>query len=412
MAKKSRDRDEFIKAFSECKQISDKYKLETGIELNRGSNGVIYAACKTSCNKIIKILKNANEEMFQNEVKIFELLNKSNLTPILYDAVSCGLYDFLVLQRFPAANVQNMATRRFSDNLKAIDVITPSSGLYPQLYKETDIIEMFRIAFELSDKYDIIHGDLKPDQYLYAEANTGRLVVTDFGFSGTSDGKMQAFRGWSRLRSCGSWQYLPPTTDPKEVALYKKYFNAYQLWTYLAFREQATPVLLNDRKHFRYLASQYYPFAEGHPWHIPYTVLIHFLAQENRTKYDNPANPHSPPPKQECLGKALPTWTTKSAPGNIYPLIIKLPPPVASLPPLLKLPPPPAPAPAPAPMCNDIVRLPKYDVIKREGEYELRRQSNRNIFYKNGQVIAKKDVPSSIRDAFLLVYQQCYLNRH
>lgn len=70
---------------------------------------------------------------------------------------------------------------------------------------EAHLLQMFKIALIL-DELGIVHGDLKPDQYLYNQ-RLDRLVLADFGFAGVrTPAKFAKHRASPALR-----KYLPST---------------------------------------------------------------------------------------------------------------------------------------------------------------------------------------------------------
>lgn len=280
----------------------DDYRLGA-VQIHRGSFGRVYALCnlkveaeKTSgdekaCKKIVKIIFHPDAEAIRREVLIFQNLDQSGLTPHIYDHFTCPNYYFLVLERWNT-NILKRAEAAYDiykSKLKAVDPVTKWA---PYVFLEQDLLDMFRIAYDLSQEHGILHGDLKPDQFLVIG---NKIVLTDFGLAGfvlTPDEAadpqfapllaIRAQRGWSWVGPCGHGQPLPPT--PKQAEEYRDYFNVYQLWSWFVFSPHPVPILRNDRKTFAFMSPLIFPFvSKSHPYHVP--ALVRQQMMQDETQY-------------------------------------------------------------------------------------------------------------------------------
>ncbi len=289
MSKKIADNPRIdMKEIMDCMRKFTDFTQLSKREVAHGSFGHLYIVCdayekeEKHCKKIVKIVVNGCPETVAKEIAIAQLLHDSSLTPNLHNVFHCKNYLFIIMDRYDM-NLRQVASKLFQENIGPLKALEGEDFPWRlQMYEEMDLLEMFRLAYELGNKYDIIHGDLKPDQFLWRKADD-KIVVTDFGFAGTSDGSIPALRGWTYLGICAHRQPLPPDQKDKVMAkMYKKYFNMFQLWTSLAFRpEQVTAVLRRDGRSYAYLSSQIYPFAKAHRFHIPQSVIEIFKMEEN-----------------------------------------------------------------------------------------------------------------------------------
>lgn len=301
---------------TKIKECLDKYTNYSHLgvkEIARGSYGYVYAICEATekddskCPKIVKIIINGQEETIAKEITIAQLLQHSGLTPSLDRVFNCGEYLFLVMDRY-SENLEQRASKRFQDHKVILRTLEGIDFPFNRLvFTEQEVSEMFRIAKELSDM-GIIHGDLKPNQFLWRKSD-GKIVVTDFGFSGTTDGSIPAFRGWSWLKRCGNFQPLPPRKS--DAAPYKWYFNMYQIWSWMACFNDGSVciVLLNDGTSYAYMDSKYYTFSSSktHPYYIPVKVLEMFKQDENQFRNESSSSSSARQRLiEDCRGKDIP----------------------------------------------------------------------------------------------------------
>lgn len=297
-AKKLRDEEKEKKMLAEavaCLQKENRKWHISVTEIGRGSLGRIYAVCDvketkdSECKKIVKIILGSNKEMVNKEVAVMMLLNHSNISPHLYEAFHCDGHSFLILQRFDTTP-EKQAELLYQELKATIDAANTTGTEFAEaVYKEAILIKMFEIAKELGARFKIIHGDLKPDQYLM-NLLILHMVLSDYGHAGTIDRKIPATRGWSYLAECGNFQPLP--TDDEDITqdMFEKWFNPYQLWSYFAFNSKPTLILRNDGVTLSYISpsSQDYPFPRGHPLFIPPNVIDFFKGIENAGFPDKP----------------------------------------------------------------------------------------------------------------------------
>lgn len=174
-----------------------KYSTEKNIQLGEGKNASIVPACENKdCKYVLKISNQISgalrDAFFLNYLKDKTLKDGSPIVPHMYDHWLCKFPDdtgkikqhfFMVVDRWDS-DMQALAVKQ-QKNLNA---------LY-KVYTKDQLVQMFGLAFVLG-KLNVVHSDLKPDQYL--QRNNGKnIVVTDFGFSGKSDSPYMAEIGWS-----------------------------------------------------------------------------------------------------------------------------------------------------------------------------------------------------------------------
>lgn len=243
------------------------------VKLYEGSFGKIFAFCdkedRTCKSKIVKITWIQNRilsESVQREMYIFSRLHNSGLTPRIYDTFFCGSYFYILMQQLKSdmydraleqAQIMQPKLRELfmaitSDREDWVRYFLP----YTVVYTQTQIQRMFNIAYELGAKYGIIHGDLKPDQYLTNDVKpfeSKSIVVTDFGFSGTLEqGKWHAKYGWNHVKGCAAFERLPPPYESRRIQeAYVKWFNVYQLAYYFQYTKRITLVIDLDTKKLR-----------------------------------------------------------------------------------------------------------------------------------------------------------------
>ncbi len=275
-----------------CKELNAQGKL-SGKEIHRGSFGRIYAICDLvddpKCDKkVVKIIlvdKKEEADDLQRELYIFHLLQNTGLTPRIYRTFGCGTYFYIVLERFDM-DMYKVGTLQWQNPMiraefsKQLDDTLPldfaNRGCL--LYTKTQMARMFDIARELGEKYGVIHGDLKADQYLYRNNKglwqSSDIVVTDFGFSGTSTkepGKWHAKLGWHHWAGCGSTMPLPPLAldgDRKAQEAFAKGYNVFQLWFYFAYLSCYVWIIDETTKKFYYFPHHEWTFA-GTRWNVP-----------------------------------------------------------------------------------------------------------------------------------------------
>lgn len=141
-----------------------KEKWSFGKEIGSGSYGSIREACSNSrCENVVKVVDISSKrtyEAFNRDYTFLKRLQNSGIVPKLEDYWTCDNIGFLVIERF-TGDVARLITEE-KDRF-----IIPSRILK----------KMQNIIKQLSDRR-IIHGDLKPDQFLY---KNGNVVLTDFG---------------------------------------------------------------------------------------------------------------------------------------------------------------------------------------------------------------------------------------
>jgi serine/threonine protein kinase len=175
----------------------EPYVLDTF--LGEGSNGKVFASCKSGnfldpCNTtVVKISKHANDTTIASEYRWMQMLynfklNGHHIVPYVEKQWTCD-------------NETYMAIERFSGDLWKLGLDQGQSFQQIFLFTMDQILSMISIANLLGEN-QIIHGDLKPDNFLWkpnpeSKTNPQIIVVTDFGFSGFANTKPFATLGWS-----------------------------------------------------------------------------------------------------------------------------------------------------------------------------------------------------------------------
>jgi hypothetical protein len=154
------------------------YEIESFDMVASGVYGKIFKICESKNKTCNFIVKQANYNPFSNERDVYFLswfnqrLKIYRIVPKLYSSTFC--YDSK-LSRSP---------RYFSMVMDRWDGDILKTSLYKtsKLITEDHLLQMFFIAWTMH-QFGVIHGDLKPDQFLYSK-NKPYIVVTDFGAAG------------------------------------------------------------------------------------------------------------------------------------------------------------------------------------------------------------------------------------
>ncbi|CAH6418971.1 Hypothetical protein POVN_LOCUS697 [uncultured virus] len=230
----------------ECGEESDEDEKDQATKgyLGAGSFGEVYPACKTAaaendptrCNYVVK-LNAISKEYQQIQARIdytmlFSLQDRKwlnsagkvlDLVPRVYNAWLC-------LDEKFAPNSFSFALDRWDGDLLALaekqhgllktNKLSQRGGTN-YIYTLQQFADMLLIAQAL-DQMDVIHGDLKPNQFLYKDGGT-TICVSDFGGTNTY--------GWGQVRlTCPD---VRSTADLIPGNL-RSNFNRWQLVTYLA----------------------------------------------------------------------------------------------------------------------------------------------------------------------------------
>lgn len=239
-----------------CMQKYHEEKL-----LGQGTFGRVSAVCKNgaACNYALKASKQVSE--IAREAYFLEFLENwylhgRRIAPMMEDAWECPLpikgakrgskenYGFLVMDRWDA-DLEKMAKNRAADlklqtEFTFFDADEGKESTYEiQYYTPEEVVTMFQLAIVLG-KAGVIHGDLKPDQYLERKMGA-EICVSDFGLSGGPRTKYQATMGWSRdlidrKWGCGEAFTLFVGKEAESID-FPVYFNVLQLEMYLVFYE-------------------------------------------------------------------------------------------------------------------------------------------------------------------------------
>lgn len=308
----------------ECVTKKTNYHIE-GSELHRGSYGRLYALCqarenkKAACKKVVKIVivhpnsryEKLEVEDIQRELYFLTKLNSTGLTPQLYESFGCGNYFNFVLQRF-ATNMTAIGFQQCTISKDLLESLLPPNVDVQKslLYTSSQMKRMFDIALALGYRYDVIHGDLSPNQYLYPLASDllddkAKIVVTDFGFSGsTVEGKWKAKLGWHHTKQCGVFTPLPPKKyddNPKKQELYRFLYNVYQLWFFFSYFPKLVYILDLNQKSIQVFPHHTMGFRQDLPYYLPPAVLDEFFNVAN-------CGPIPPDPDYDRVATLLGVW--------------------------------------------------------------------------------------------------------
>lgn len=191
-------------AKTKCDQVYKRKQV-----LATGSYGQVAVACKpkdkceyvekkidfrdTRKDKKDKDEENENEEnptTFRREVYYNTLLAKSkNLVPKFIAAWTCGSFGYLVFKR-ESNNLQDAAHARQMKLFRQLDKCSFLEKDYCVVFTEWEIIEMFTLAWRLGQEYGIVHGDMRPDQFLVSgkvgdhKTKKTKLLLGDLGLAG------------------------------------------------------------------------------------------------------------------------------------------------------------------------------------------------------------------------------------
>lgn len=311
-----------------CLEKESKYTID-GAEIHRGSYGRVYGLCQVregKCvrkKKVVKIIlfepgpyEKQQVDDLQRELYIFRLLNDSGLTPRVYAEFGCGNYFNVVLDRLGL----NMTVVGIQQSIGNQDVIRNQTKVPPMmkwdsntspLFSEMQMRRMFEIARDLGQKYGVIHGDLNTNQYLESQ-DTSRIVVTDFGFSGTSTvepSKWHAKWGWHWYSDCSAiFGAIPPLDydgSKKIQKLYQDHFNVWQLWFYFSLLPRPVFVLSKDGSTLS-MFPHHREFPASSAFYVPPEASRLFLQQ---AKCSNRRVPIRTSPIGEVLTSQLPQWS-------------------------------------------------------------------------------------------------------
>jgi hypothetical protein len=244
----------------ECEAIVRKY--ERGKTLGQGAFGAVYEACVNinDCKYAVKAAKsddsdeiNANQrDPYFLEVLQEKKLDGSNIVPRIYDSWSCRSQDDVTIYT---------VMDRWQGNMESLALHRPGRAYY-----RSELLRMFRIAVFLG-QLGIIHGDLKPDQFLYrnsgGDSEALEIVVADFGFSGggkyqytarvgwPANGGIGCPEAWTELDWCKDGKYPCPADDPamyptSSKISYPSYINVLHLEAVLIFDKISTVLHSSD----------------------------------------------------------------------------------------------------------------------------------------------------------------------
>ncbi len=197
----------------------------------RLGNGAHAAVWQVSNTKALKVLKPRNElqqEAVERELHIYTKTSATRISPTLYEHwVSRGA-SCLLMELFDG-DMHRLGKHQFAESG------IRRSAVYTQvLFTEEQLLRMFRLAQELGVKYQVIHSDLRLDQFLYHRQGKS-VVVADYGFSGHYPKEDErhwkyAMVGWNIWKRCNlmiTGQKLPPLAE--QVPFYLEHYNQFQL---------------------------------------------------------------------------------------------------------------------------------------------------------------------------------------
>jgi hypothetical protein len=242
-------------------------------QLGKGQYGEVLEVCKDgelSDNKCshkyaLKITNGEDENDLETSKRdpyflrmlANEKLDGQYIVPRVYDAWLChdegntrAVYDsdeeedeeepynnlFVVMDRWDG-DMEHYAKDSFSKKDKWV-------------YGRSELLRMFRLAARLG-QLGIMHGDLKPDQYLERDLG-GEISVTDFGFSGGPKTKYQGGPNWAYVGTEG-WSRCPKAFTPgdwdAQSDFFPVYHNIIQLESYIMRWNPLTYVRSKDKEY-------------------------------------------------------------------------------------------------------------------------------------------------------------------
>jgi serine/threonine protein kinase len=178
--------------------------------VGKGTNGLVYDVCSrndpSNCRFVAKQAIMENDDFAIQDIYFLSWLSEhlqGRISPRVYDTTICvhekkvtvkkrtkksksqtkivqTRVATIVMEKFQMDGQQllNATSKKFEDMYGAErDDNTPTWVL-----RETDLLKMWEIVLEL-DRLGIVHGDLKPNQFLF-DLDQNRVVITDFGFAG------------------------------------------------------------------------------------------------------------------------------------------------------------------------------------------------------------------------------------
>lgn len=209
-------------------------------ELGSGCCATVSQACALGTNDCKYVLKvsSVNDDIyfdiFQRDVHFLNLLQGTGLVPKIYDQWICGAYGYMVLELFDGNADDFMAKQSDGTELISINILE----------------QMMELCSNLSLR-GIIHGDIKPDNFLYKIKGQDKydIVLTDFGFS--ADFKTFDYtRGITRVG-------FPTTLRCKTPDRFIPRFNEFNLL--LSLIEYNTYVLFPDTKQVKLIGRDWMP---------------------------------------------------------------------------------------------------------------------------------------------------------
>lgn len=169
--------------------------------LGSGTYGQVYVLCKShntkdACHFVVKISECQEESEWDSAERDYLFLSalqnvrvkssaNTNKTKPVRIVPRVGLaHKFYV--KNPTSGYFVIVMDRYTENMR--DHIDRRQGRHANgLYTPEEWDQMLLIVNAMS-KYGVVHGDLKPNQFLYRENANGQpsVVLTDFGFAGLS----------------------------------------------------------------------------------------------------------------------------------------------------------------------------------------------------------------------------------
>lgn len=211
-----------------------------GRQLGKGSHATVWEFASSGALKVVKSKARSLDETnrllssVRHEIYIHKHVpGLQKIAPELRSHWKChGMYFFLY-PRYQG-DMKALGEKQF---MTCEQTKIKKSRVYEQvLYTEDQLLTMFRLAKELGQRYRVIHGDLRMEQFFYKKGGK-EIAVADFGFSGhfpTNRKSRLRYAEWGWFLSPGNDEVndalntkLPPTKTLVEE--YVGTFNQFQL---------------------------------------------------------------------------------------------------------------------------------------------------------------------------------------
>ncbi len=258
----------------EIQECQEKRGLVVGQRLFKGCFTSFYPYNGTA-SKIIKVVVVKQDEelvllfgksIYERDLYLNGLVNAYEPYPAVAiyqdESFLCGSYGYIVMDRY-RTSMYEVAQRQ--------SVGIPKTTLPIFVITESQLLQMFTITQLLTER-NVIHGDLKLEQFLLPKGDDG-MAVTNFSLAGYTERSTEfpAILGWQPFGSRQARPDVASNTLPLQNPLIQSYFNVYQLMLYLQQRNLFVTLIKKNDNTLYYLdrdVTKLFPDATS-PFHIP-----------------------------------------------------------------------------------------------------------------------------------------------